>query len=99
MSINPEVTTGRTTPIEQRDYCVLCNTAPCEHPLPDWAAEAGASNWAEFLLKFIVSHPAVTCAIPATSRVDHMRENMGAATGTLPEPALRARMAGYVAGL
>jgi diketogulonate reductase-like aldo/keto reductase len=69
------------------------------HPLPDWAAEAGASNWAEFLLKFIVSHPAVTCTIPATSRVDHMRENMGAATGTLPEPALRARMAGYVAGL
>ena len=39
MSINPEATTGRTTPTEQRDYCVLCNTAPCEHPLPDWVRE------------------------------------------------------------
>jgi aryl-alcohol dehydrogenase-like predicted oxidoreductase len=69
------------------------------HPLPSWAGEAGASNWAQFLLKFIVSHPAVTCAIPATSRVDHVKENMGAASGPLPDEALRRRMAAYVAEL
>jgi len=69
------------------------------HPLPEWAAEFDCANWAQFLLKFIVSHPAVTCAIPATRRVDHMRENMGAATGRLPDPALRARMLRYVEGL
>lgn len=62
------------------------------HALPAWAAEAGMGNWAEFLLKFIVSHPAVTCTIPATSRVDHMRENMGALRGELPDAGLRQRM-------
>ena len=46
------------------------------HPLPAWAAEIGCASWAQFLLKFIVSHPAVTCAIPATTRVDHVQENM-----------------------
>jgi aryl-alcohol dehydrogenase-like predicted oxidoreductase len=48
------------------------------------------------LLKFIVSHPAVTCAIPATSRVDHMAENMGALLGRLPDPATRQRMIAHV---
>lgn len=66
------------------------------YPLPDWAAELGAGNWAQFLLKFIVSHSAVTCAIPATTRVDHVRENMAAATGTMPDEALRRRMAAYM---
>ncbi|MGI9465478.1 MAG: aldo/keto reductase [Aestuariivirgaceae bacterium] len=61
-------------------------------PLPDWAAEFDCSNWAQFFLKFVVSHPAVTCAIPATSRVDHMNENMGAGTGRLPDAAMRKRM-------
>jgi diketogulonate reductase-like aldo/keto reductase len=69
------------------------------HPLPSWAAEIGAANWAQFLLKFIVSHPAVTCAIPATSQVVHVRENMGAAAGPLPGPALRRRMIEYVESL
>jgi diketogulonate reductase-like aldo/keto reductase len=64
-------------------------------PLPDWAAEIDCQNWPQFLLKFIVSHPAVTCAIPATSRVDHMQENMGAAYGRLPDPELRRRMLRY----
>lgn len=68
-------------------------------PLPDWAAEFDASNWAQFLLKFIVSHPAVTCAIPATTRVDHMHENMGACIGRLPETATRVRMISYVESL
>ncbi|MDL0430499.1 aldo/keto reductase [Marinobacter sp. TBZ242] len=68
-------------------------------PLPAWAPEAGCSNWAEFFLKFIVSHPAVTCAIPATTRVEHMKENMGALYGTLPDEQQRRQMADYVAGL
>jgi aryl-alcohol dehydrogenase-like predicted oxidoreductase len=66
------------------------------YPLPPWAAEFGAASWPQFLLKFIVSHPAVTCAIPATSRVDHMRENMGACVGHLPDPVTRTRMIQYV---
>jgi len=65
-------------------------------PLPDWAGEIDCANWAQFFLKFIVSHPAVTCAIPATSRVDHMRENMGAAYGRLPDAEMRKRMVQYV---
>lgn len=65
------------------------------HPLPPWAAEIDCANWAQFLLKFIVSHPAVTCVIPATRRVDHMEENMGALRGRLPDARMRARMARY----
>ncbi|WP_213161721.1 aldo/keto reductase [Kaustia mangrovi] len=61
-------------------------------PLPGWADEIEAANWAQIFLKFIVSHPAVTCAIPATSRVDHMHENMGALTDALPDAGLRRRM-------
>lgn len=68
-------------------------------PLPDWAGEVGAKNWAEFFLKFVVSHPAMTCAIPATTQVEHMRENMGALYGTLPDQAQRQRMVDYVQGL
>lgn len=66
------------------------------HPLPAWAAEIGCATWAQVALKFIVSHPAVTCAIPATSRVDHVRENMAAAGAPLPDEALRRRMAAHV---
>ena len=69
------------------------------HPLPDWAREIGCANWAQFFLKFIISHPAVTCAIPATSSVAHMNENMGALYGPLPDAALRDRMVRYVESL
>jgi diketogulonate reductase-like aldo/keto reductase len=69
------------------------------HPLPGFASEIGAGNWAQFLLKFIVAHPAVTCAIPATSKVTHVVENMGAATGVLPDAAIRRRMIAHVEGL
>ena len=69
------------------------------HPLPAWAREIDCANWAQFLLKFIVSHPAVTCAIPATSSVAHVRENMGAASGRLPDDAMRRRMIAYVTKL
>ncbi|MDX1460393.1 MAG: aldo/keto reductase [Xanthomonadales bacterium] len=60
--------------------------------LPDWAAEIQVENWAQFFLKFIVSHPAVTCAIPATSQVAHLHENMGASQGPLPDAAMRREM-------
>jgi diketogulonate reductase-like aldo/keto reductase len=67
--------------------------------LPDWAAEIGASSWAQFVLKFILAHPAVTVAIPATTRVDHVRENVAAAAAPLPDAAMRKRMAAYVRDL
>jgi diketogulonate reductase-like aldo/keto reductase len=60
--------------------------------LPEWAAATGASSWAQLMLKFILAHPAVTVAIPATTRVDHVRENLAAATGTLPDAAMRERI-------
>jgi len=69
------------------------------HALPSWASDIGVGNWAQFILKFIVSHPAVTCAIPATTRVAHVKENMGAAAGQLPDAAMRRRMAAYVEAL
>lgn len=68
-------------------------------PLPGWAADLGCRSWAQLVLKFIVSHPAITCAIPATSRVDHVRENMAAATGPLPDEPMRRRIADAVARL
>ena len=61
--------------------------------LPGWAGEIGCTTWAQALLKFIVAHPAVTCAIPATSQVAHVRENLLAGTGRMPDEALRKRIA------
>ena len=61
-------------------------------PLPGWAAEFDCKNWAQFFLKFIASHPAVTCVIPATSKVAHMQENMGAGFGRLPDTAMRQKV-------
>lgn len=62
-------------------------------PLPSWAAEIQCTSWAQVMLKFVVSHPAVSCAIPATSKVEHLRDNMGALRGPLPDDALRTRIA------
>jgi diketogulonate reductase-like aldo/keto reductase len=62
-------------------------------PLPGWAAELGCESWGQLLLKFVISHPAVTCVIPATSQVEHLQENMQAGDGPLPDEALRARIA------
>ncbi len=61
-------------------------------PLPDWAAEIDCKTWAQVFLKYIVSHPAVTCAIPGTARVKYLRDNLGAAQGRLPDAAMRQRM-------
>lgn len=69
------------------------------HPLPPWAAEFECTNWAGFLLKFITSHPAITCAIPATSSVLHMRENMSGAAGALPDEKMRKKMIAYITSL
>jgi aryl-alcohol dehydrogenase-like predicted oxidoreductase len=62
-----------------------------DHPLPDWVAEIDCSSWGQFILKYIVSHPAVTCAVPGTRREDHVVDNLGAAYGQLPDAALRTR--------
>jgi len=61
--------------------------------LPDYAADLGCGSWAEILLKFVVGHPAVTCAIPGTADPGHMAANLRAGTGPLPDAALRRRMA------
>lgn len=72
-------------------------------PLPDFAAEIGASTWSQFFLKFILAHPAVTCVIPATRRLDHLAENKAALQagrqGALPDPDLRRRMIAAVEAL
>lgn len=68
--------------------------------LPEWAnEECGCDTWADFLLKFIVSHPAITCAIPATTQVEHMRENMRAGHSPMPSADARQRMADYIESL
>lgn len=61
-------------------------------PLPAFSREIECTSWAQLLLKFVVSHPAITCAIPATSRVEHLRDNMAAGRGRLPDPSLRQRI-------
>jgi len=68
-------------------------------PLPPWAAELGIASWAQYFLKWIVSHPAVTCAIPGTARPDHMKDNLAAGQGPMPSEAQRKRMADYFASL
>ena len=64
-------------------------------PLPDWAIEFDCESWGQFFLKFVVSHPAVTCVIPATSKRHHMVDNMGAGFGGLPDTKTRQRMFEY----
>lgn len=68
-------------------------------PLPVWASEIQCVSWPQLLLKFVVSHPGVTCAIPATSQVGHVKENMEACYGTLPDQAMRKRIVDHVAGV
>ncbi len=65
-------------------------------PLPPWAAEYNITSWGQYFLKFVISHPGVTCAIPATSKASHMIDNMGAAFGALPDESGRKRMRRYL---
>ena len=93
---------------QERGIAVICNR-PFQRgrlpdrlagrPLPGWAGEIGVATWPQFLLKFILSHPAVTAAIPATRKVDHVRENKSAELGPMPDAAMRRRMAAHVQSL
>jgi aryl-alcohol dehydrogenase-like predicted oxidoreductase len=67
-------------------------------PLPGWAAEIDCTSWAQILLKFVLSHAAVTCVIPATGRREHLEDNMRAGGGRLPDAALRARIVRELVG-
>ncbi|PLC54070.1 oxidoreductase [Pollutimonas nitritireducens] len=69
------------------------------HEVPGWADELGIRSWGQYFLKFVVSHPAVTCATPATSRPKNMVDNMGAAYGDLPDASMRNRMAQHIQSL
>ncbi|QJX45540.1 aldo/keto reductase [Hymenobacter taeanensis] len=66
------------------------------HTLPAWATELGITSWAQFLLKFLLSHPAVTCVIPGTSNPKHLQDNLRATEGPMPDAATREKMAAYV---
>ncbi len=68
-------------------------------PLPSWAKEINCENWAQFFLKFVVSHDAVTCAIPATTSVEHMLQNMAARLGPIPDTKMRQQMISYMQSL
>lgn len=67
--------------------------------LPPWATDYGIQSWGQFFLKYVISHPNVTCAIPATSKPRHMRDNMGAGVGELPDATGRQRMETFFANL
>jgi aryl-alcohol dehydrogenase-like predicted oxidoreductase len=67
--------------------------------LPPWAGEFDCTSWAQFFLKYIVSHPAVTCAVPGTAKVEYLADNLGAARGRLPDAAMRRRMESFIDGL
>jgi aryl-alcohol dehydrogenase-like predicted oxidoreductase len=66
-------------------------------PLPGYAREIGCTSWAQLMLKFIVSHPAITCAIPGTSKVEHLLDNLAAGHGPLPDEPMRVRIAAEAA--
>ena len=70
-----------------------------ETPIPDFAREIGCASWGQYVLKWIVSHPSVTCAIPGTAKLNYLDDNMGAARGRLPDAAERDRMRSFFEGL
>jgi len=70
-----------------------------DRALPDWAAEFDAASWAQFFLKYVLGHPAVTVVTPATSKVKHMLDNIGGGIGRLPDAATRRRMAAFIDAL
>ena len=64
--------------------------------LPPWCAEFDCATWGQFFLKYIIAHPAVTCAIPGTRRVAHLQDNLQAGSGRLPDARMRRRMVEYL---
>ena len=77
---------------QERGIAVLANMPLGGKPLPAWASEIGATSWAQLLLKYVVSHPAVTCAIPGTTKLKHAEDNQAAGRGVLPDAAMRKKM-------
>lgn len=69
------------------------------HPVPPWAAEIDCDAWAPLVLKFVLSHPAVTCVIPATTKPAHVRQNLAAASGRMPDARMRERIAAHIRAL
>lgn len=67
--------------------------------LPEWASEFDCASWAQFFLKYIVSHPAVTCAVPGMAKAEYVVDNVGAARGRLPDAAMRKRMEQFIDGV
>ena len=93
---------------QQRGVSVLVNMAMEKgrlhkaighNPLPDFALELGIQSWAQYFLKFVMSHPAVTCCLSSTANPDHAQDNLGALQGPIPDAAMRERMARHVEGL
>ena len=70
-----------------------------DRPVPEWATEIGVTTWAQFFLKFVLGHPAVTSVTPATSQAKHLIDNLGAAVGKLPDEAMRKKMVAFVDAL
>jgi len=70
-----------------------------ERPLPAWAADFGAATWAQFFIKYVLGHPAVTVVTPATSRASHLADNLAAGRGRLPDASTRRRMAAFIDAL
>lgn len=70
-----------------------------DRPLPDWAAEIDCESWAQVFLKYVISHPAVTCAIPGTTKPHHVSDNIAAATGRLPDPPMRRTIEDWFDGI
>lgn len=66
-----------------------------DRPLPEWAAEINCTSWAQIFLKYVLGHPAVTCAIPGTTQAKHVKDNLGAARGRLPDAMMRQTIARY----
>ncbi|MDH3495369.1 MAG: aldo/keto reductase [Gemmatimonadota bacterium] len=108
-SLNNRTAAERILPLAQdRGAAVLVNLpfgraslfrAVGDRAVPGWAAEFDCTSWAQFFLKYIIAHPAVTCAIPGTTKDYHAVDNMGAAQGRLPDAALRRRMEEFFTGL
>jgi aryl-alcohol dehydrogenase-like predicted oxidoreductase len=83
------------TPLGGRRGAASVFSRVAHKPLPDWAAEIDAQSWAQVFLKYVISHPAVTCAISGTTQLKHLDDNMRGGHGRLPDAALRARMEKY----
>jgi aryl-alcohol dehydrogenase-like predicted oxidoreductase len=83
------------TPLGGRRGAASVFSRVADKPLPDWAAAIDAQSWAQVFLKYVVSHPAVTCALSGTTQLKHLDDNLRGARGRLPDAAMRARMEKY----